>query len=127
MAAINRGRGQGVVHGAGSLAGGYQTRDQLSRPASLQGVDAPAISQRDLASHLAGLSSVPAARLDGEEWAPLAVAEDAPVEGRYELTCGVRKTQVVEIEVRRACARREEGEGRLRRGELRRVGEERIQ
>ena len=71
--------GQGVVFGEENKLkpreGGYVARESIASDAWRSGAQEGEISQRDLGNHLKFLASLPAERLDGQEWGQLTVTE----------------------------------------------------
>jgi len=102
--AQNRAQGQGVVFGESTenkpRDGGYIAREAISSDAWRKGSTGGDISQADLANHLSDLASLPAQRLDGEEWAALTVTAADPIEQTFEVRASPRQTDVTEIPVR---------------------------
>lgn len=101
--AQNRAQGQGVVFGQDTSMqpreGGYVARDAIASDAWRSGAQESEISQRDLAEHLEQLSSLPAERLDGEEWGELVITPSDPIEHTYEVRASPRQTVVTDIPV----------------------------
>jgi len=102
--AQNRAQGQGVVFGEEAKLkpreGGYVARDAISSNAARNGAQDSDISQRDLADHLASLASLPAERLDGQEWGELTLTEADQVTEKFEVRASPRQTEVTEIAVK---------------------------
>ena len=96
----NRAQGQGVVFGqetAGAPSeGGFVARENMARSSQVENE----ISQRDLASHLESLASLPAERLDGLEWGELVISPTDPLDATFEVRASPRQTDVTEIAVR---------------------------
>jgi len=101
--ASNRAQGQGVVFGEDKTGkpreGGFIAREAMASQAYNSGARESEISQSDLASHLKDLASMPAERLDGQEWGALVITEDDVVEQTYEMRASPRQTDVREIKV----------------------------
>jgi len=101
--AENRAQGQGVVFGADNgitpREGGFVARDALKSTAA-GAAETGEISSRDLANHMQALASLPAERLDGQEWGELVVTAADPIEGHFELRTPTRSTSVEEIPMR---------------------------
>lgn len=99
----NRAAGQGVVYGESREGrpseGGYIAREALSSEAWRKGAPDNEISQRDLANHLQKLASMPAERLDGQEWGELSISSSEPVTETYEVRASPRQTSVTIINV----------------------------
>jgi hypothetical protein len=102
--ASNRAQGQGVVYGEDQGArpreGGFNTRDSLSSDAWRKGGSDGEVSQRDLADHLKDLASLPAQRLDGQDWEAVTIKPDDSLEETFEMRVSPRQTAVTEIKVR---------------------------
>jgi hypothetical protein len=102
--AQNRAQGQGVVYGETQSgrpsSGGYIARESIATQAAREGARESEISQRDLAIHLQQLASLPAERLDGQEWGELVVTSSDAVEMTYEVRASPRQTDVTEIKVK---------------------------
>ena len=94
----NRAAGQGVVFGETSegrpSSGGYIAREAISSDACRTGARESEISQHDLAKHMDNLASLPAERLDGQEWGELVITDADPVEAVFEMRASPRQTAV---------------------------------
>jgi len=101
--ASNRAQGQGVVFGQDTTSmpreGGYVARDALASSTARLGATKDEISQKDLANHMTALASLPAERLDGEEWAELTLTAEDEIEQTFEVRASPRQTDVTEIKV----------------------------
>jgi len=97
--AQNKAQGQGVVFGERKAGGHYIAREALSSETWQQGAHENEISQHDLANHLEKLRTVPAQRLDGEEWGALVISADDPIEQTFEISSAIRQTAITEIDV----------------------------
>jgi len=97
-----RAQGQGVVFGQNAgiqpREGGYIARDNMA--ASGSGNADNDVSQRDLANHLEQLASLPAQRLDGEEWGELVITPEDYIEQVFEIRSSPRQTSITDIPVR---------------------------
>ena len=102
--ANNKAQGQGVVFGESQenkpSSGGFIARESISGDAWRKGSSGGEVSQRDLADHLAGLASLPAERLDGEEWGELTITESDELTELFEVRSSPRQTHVTEINVK---------------------------
>lgn len=102
--AQNRAQGQGVVFGEEEKLrpreGGYVAREAIASSTARSGAGESEISQRDLANHMASLASLPAERLDGQEWGELALTEADEITAKYEVRASPRQTDVTEIDVK---------------------------
>mmetsp|Transcript_32437 Transcript_32437/g.62457 ORF Transcript_32437/g.62457 Transcript_32437/m.62457 type:complete len:342 (-) Transcript_32437:370-1395(-) len=96
----NREQGQGVVYGERKEGGHYIAREALESQAWRSGAQEGEISQRDLAKHLENLRTLPAQRLDGQEWGALTISPSDPVEATYEVRAAAKQTSVTEIQVK---------------------------
>jgi len=100
----NRDMGQGVVFGESQSGrpseGGYVARDALDSQAYRSGAVENEISQADLGKHLQNLASLPAERLDGEEWGELVILPTDPIEETFEVRASPRQTHVTIIQVK---------------------------
>ncbi|KAL1500381.1 hypothetical protein AB1Y20_013038 [Prymnesium parvum] len=100
----NRASGQGVVYGESTegkpTEGGYIAREALASDAWRHGAADGEVSQRDLANHLQKLATMPAERLDGQEWGELVVTAADPVTETFELRASPRQTDVTTIFVK---------------------------
>lgn len=95
----NKAQGQGVVFGERKAGGHYIAREALQSDAWRAGAEDTEISQRDLAKHLDQLRSVPAQRLDGEDWGELVISPEDPIEQYFQVSASIRQTSVTEIKV----------------------------
>lgn len=96
----NREQGQGVVFGERNEGGHYIAREALASETWRKGAKENEISQRDLANHLDQLRTIPAQRLDGEEWGELVITAADRVEATYEMKTQIRRTIVQDISVK---------------------------
>jgi len=98
--ASNRAQGQGVVFGDTTEGkpreGGYVARDAQSKATGAKELE---ISQHDLANHLQNLASLPAERLDGQEWGELFITDADPITQTFEVRASPRQTSVTDIPV----------------------------
>uniref|UniRef100_A0A7S2DWS5 MSP domain-containing protein n=1 Tax=Haptolina brevifila TaxID=156173 RepID=A0A7S2DWS5_9EUKA len=101
--AANREAGQGVVFGESSEGrpreGGYIARESIASDAWRSGARESEISQRDLAKHMDVISSLPAERLDGQEWGELVITSADTVQETFEVRASPRQTHVTTINV----------------------------
>jgi len=99
----NRQAGQGVVFGETTegrpSSGGYIARESIASDAWRNGARESEISQRDLANHMSVLASLPAERLDGQEWGELIITGQETVEQTFEVRASPRQTHVTTINV----------------------------
>jgi len=58
------------------------------------------VSQRALADHMKELASLPAQRLDGQDWEAITIKPDDMLEEIFEVRASPRQTSVTEIKVR---------------------------
>jgi hypothetical protein len=100
----NRANGQGIVYGESNegkpTEGGYIARESLSSDAWRSGAAESEISQADLANHLSKLASLPAERLDGQDWGELVITDADEVSETYEMRASPRQTDVQCINVK---------------------------
>ena len=100
----NRANGQGVVFGESTegrpTEGGYIARESLQSDAWRAGAQENEISQRDLASHMQKLASLPAERLDVEECGELVITDADPITETFEVRASPRQTVVTVINVK---------------------------
>mmetsp|Transcript_33048 Transcript_33048/g.106896 ORF Transcript_33048/g.106896 Transcript_33048/m.106896 type:complete len:355 (+) Transcript_33048:47-1111(+) len=98
----NKEQGQGVVFGAQKdlARSNFNTQEAISSNVWRQGAQDNEISQKDLASHLQQLVSLPAQRLDGEDWGALTLDPNELPTQTFEIRAGVRKTSLTEIAVK---------------------------